>query len=91
MLAAGQCDDGMVFREVTSACNPTCSNPDAPEQCNLPDTENCVCENELDIVHEGKCVAASTCGCRDEYDTRYDVRFQTHLFSQLNKQHVHDM
>ena len=80
-----------MYKQETSACNPTCANPDAPEQCNLPDTENCVCKNSLDIFHQGKCVAAATCGCRDEHGVKYDVRCQPPLFSQLNKQHVHDM
>ena len=64
----------MIYKKEVSACNPTCTNPDAPEQCNLPDTENCVCVLDTMVVEQGVCVMAETCGCTDSHGARYDVR-----------------
>ena len=68
-----ECGPEMEYRQKTSACNPTCANPDAPEQCNLADTENCVCLDPGHIIYEGMCVAAEICPCIDSNGATYEV------------------
>ena len=55
------------------ACNPTCLNPNAPEECSLPKIENCVCADSNDVIVEGECVSAMTCGCTDDNGIHHEV------------------
>ena len=53
------CADGMTYKANTTGCPATCDYPFAPEECNLPNTEMCVCpEGQFD--NNGECV--TTCG-----------------------------
>ncbi|KAK2179065.1 hypothetical protein NP493_516g02020 [Ridgeia piscesae] len=58
-----ECGVNMLYAVSTSACSPTCENPDAVRKCSLPDKENCICSAADMVVKDGACVSASTCGC----------------------------
>ncbi len=46
--------------------------PSYPEECAVPDTENCVCPDDMDVVlPNNTCAHASVCGC---YDAGRQVR-----------------
>ena len=58
------------------ACNPTCLNPNEPEECTLPKRENCVCVDSKAVVVDGQCVSAMTCGCTDDNGIHHEVMSQ---------------
>ena len=66
VVSAGNCPEGMDYHFKTTACAPTCERPNAPEECNLPQVENCVCVDNDQVVYDGTCMDAELCGCVDE-------------------------
>ncbi|KAI0235586.1 Zonadhesin [Lamellibrachia satsuma] len=70
------CGPDMVYQLSAPACLPTCSKPNAPEECGLPKTESCVCANNNSVVVDGKCVSAQTCGCTDDNGVHYAIGAQ---------------
>ena len=60
-IAALQCKEGMFYRSLTSPCRNTCENPNAENECNLPQTEGCVCPSRT-ILKGGKCIPYTDCG-----------------------------
>jgi hypothetical protein len=66
-LSAVNCPTGMVFKEKTSACQATCETPDGPEKCKYPDTENCVCPDDMVLIN-GTCRKPEMCKCPGGYD-----------------------
>ena len=74
-IPALACGPGMVYEGSAPACNPTCLNPNAPEECSLPKTENCVCEDSDAVpVVDDLCVSATTCGCTGDNGTHHEVK-----------------
>ncbi|KAI0240831.1 Zonadhesin [Lamellibrachia satsuma] len=67
------CGPDMVYQLSAPACLPTCSKPNAPEECGLPKTESCVCADNNAVVVDGKCVSAQTCGCTDDNGVHYAI------------------
>ena len=67
LLLAVSCDQGMEFKEKTSACHATCEKPDAPEKCSFPDTENCVCPDNKVLIN-GTCHLPEKCKCPGGYE-----------------------
>ena len=68
------CGVGMNYAVSAIACNPTCLNPNAPEECTLPKRENCVCVDSNAVVVNGQCVSAMTCGCTDDNGIHHEVK-----------------
>ena len=60
--SAMTCPRGMEYKERTSACAATCQTPDGPEICSYPDTENCVCPDDM-VVINGTCQKPEMCKC----------------------------
>lgn len=73
-----QCDSGMTYKKLASACYATCLNPDGPEQCSLPDTEVCACTDGKHVLIRGECVPAQTCGCIDNMGKQHAVSTSLH-------------
>ena len=73
--SALDCGPDMVYQLSAPACLPTCSKPNAPEECGLPKTESCVCADNNAVVVDGKCVSAQTCGCTDDNGVHHEVRW----------------
>ena len=65
VVSAGNCPEGMEYQFKATACSPTCERPNAPEECNLPQLENCVCLDNDQVVFNGTCMDAELCGCVD--------------------------
>ena len=56
------CPNGMVFKEKAPACAATCERPDGPEKCSYPDTETCMCPDDM-ILFNGTCQKPEICTC----------------------------
>ncbi|KAK2154968.1 hypothetical protein LSH36_252g01036 [Paralvinella palmiformis] len=61
------CPAGMVFKEKGPACAATCERPDGPEKCSYPDTETCMCPDEM-ILLNGTCQKPELCKCPGGYE-----------------------
>ncbi|KAI0218722.1 Zonadhesin [Lamellibrachia satsuma] len=67
------CGPDMIYKLSAPACHPTCSKPNAPEECGLPKTESCVCADNDAVVVNGRCVSANTCGCTDDNGVHHEI------------------
>ncbi|KAI0218724.1 hypothetical protein LSAT2_029593 [Lamellibrachia satsuma] len=67
------CPTGMEYLFKTSACLATCERPNGPEECNLPQVENCVCTDSDQVVINGQCVNAELCGCFDSNGNQFAI------------------
>ena len=68
------CPDGFVYSDTASGCPATCEDPDAPDSCDLPEREGCVCAG--DRVLEGEqCVEREECGCIDDNGSHHKVQY----------------
>ena len=66
------CDEGFQYEANATACPATCSDPDAPDSCDEPEVDNCVCM-EGTILLGSECVRPNECGCTDRMRNRYPV------------------
>ena len=66
IILALECGVGMTYKPQYTPCYATCGEPDAPEQCGLPNIEVCACTNPLDVLINGECVSAQNCGCMQD-------------------------
>ena len=66
------CGSGFTYDDYATGCPATCSNPDAPANCDLPSVEACVCLPGTLLLGD-KCVKPEDCGCRDSRGNRYPV------------------
>ena len=66
------CDEGFQYNPNASACQATCSDPDAPDTCDKPNVEDCECIPGT-ILLGSKCVKPDQCGCKDLMGNRYPV------------------
>ena len=73
VVTAATCPDGMDYYFKTTACVATCERPNAPEECSLPQVENCVCRDPDQVVIDGECKDAQLCGCVDDNDFQHAV------------------
>ena len=64
------------YKRQGSACPASCSNPNAPQVCTLPDTEVCICPDGQ-LLEEDICIDPSECGCIDMAGLRHEVE---HVF-----------
>ncbi|XP_047461425.1 IgGFc-binding protein-like [Mugil cephalus] len=60
-----KCPEHSHYEHCASACPATCSNPNAPSNCNSPCTETCVCDEGF-VLSGTKCVPKNQCGCTYE-------------------------
>ncbi|XP_069114974.1 uncharacterized protein [Argopecten irradians] len=67
-----QCGEHAMYNPETSACPPTCIDPEAPNKCTLGTLEGCECEPGY-LLSNRKCVKASECGCTDENGKYYPI------------------
>ncbi|ELU09440.1 hypothetical protein CAPTEDRAFT_77904, partial [Capitella teleta] len=56
------CQAHSTFVERASACQPSCTEPNADENCDQPDQEACVCDKGF-IMSGVECVPVEECGC----------------------------
>ena len=68
------CPAGLVYVESGPACNATCDDPDAPENCPIQDVQACACADETMVVVNDMCVPSATCGCTDPHGNKHMVR-----------------
>ena len=68
-----ECGEDMEYKREASACPATCLSPKAPDNCNYPKTEACVCP-EGKMLEDGKCIDPENCGCINDNAVRYGVR-----------------
>ena len=61
-----------VYERLGSACPATCSNPNAPNECTLPDTEVCSCPSGK-LMDGNKCIDSTECGCTDSTGLMHQV------------------
>ncbi|KAK2179069.1 hypothetical protein NP493_516g02045 [Ridgeia piscesae] len=66
------CGPGMVHQRSAPACPPTCQSPDAPEKCDLPRTEGCVCANDTHVQEHGMCLPPESCHCIDDIGRHHE-------------------
>ena len=66
------CEDGKQYFFTHPACQATCHDPKAAEQCPFPDTEGCYCPDGL-YLRDDQCVPLEDCGCRLDNGTYVDV------------------
>uniref|UniRef100_A0A3Q3WZY4 VWFD domain-containing protein n=1 Tax=Mola mola TaxID=94237 RepID=A0A3Q3WZY4_MOLML len=59
------CPTNSHFESQGTGCPATCVNPNAPQNCPLPDQESCICNSSY-ILSAGVCVPHAECGCSFE-------------------------
>ncbi|XP_047466074.1 alpha-tectorin-like [Mugil cephalus] len=59
------CPANSHFESSGTGCPPTCVNPNATQNCPLPNQESCVCDSGY-ILSGGVCVPYDQCGCNFE-------------------------
>ncbi|XP_063074849.1 IgGFc-binding protein-like [Engraulis encrasicolus] len=59
------CSANSHFESEGTGCPATCSNPNAPQNCPLPNQESCICDSGY-VLSAGDCVRQSDCGCTFE-------------------------
>ena len=84
LFSAFSCPNGTDYEFSTPACYATCGNPNAPEECHLPNTEGCVCPDTTMVVdQEQGCINATTCGCVDDFGNKWKVSVLRATFAEI--------
>ena len=73
-IPALPCEGGKQYFFSHSACQATCHQPQAAEQCPFPDTEGCYCPDGL-YLRDDQCVPLEDCGCLLDNGTYVDVSY----------------
>ena len=61
-----QCQNGMVYREDLSGCQPTCTDPEGERDCvDSGVQEGCACPDGQ-VLSGRSCIPVSECGCVTE-------------------------
>ncbi|XP_033733950.1 uncharacterized protein LOC117323058 [Pecten maximus] len=66
------CGEHARYNPESSACPPTCTDPEASQKCTLGTLEGCECEHGY-LLSNRKCVKSSECGCLDENGNYYPI------------------
>ncbi|CAI4230108.1 unnamed protein product [Auanema sp. JU1783] len=68
---APKCPSNSYYSSCTSACPATCADQDAPDFCDAPCVDGCVCNTgyvlDNTALDTPTCVRAEKCGCSDPY------------------------
>lgn len=74
-LTAVTCEDpNSIYAPSSTGCPATCENPNAPEDCLLPDVyDACVCPIGF-LLFQDLCILPADCGCVQN-NSAYLVRF----------------
>ncbi|XP_062388334.1 IgGFc-binding protein-like isoform X3 [Sardina pilchardus] len=73
------CPTNSHFESQGTGCPATCSNPNAPQNCPLPNQESCIC-NAGYVLSGGECVRQNDCGCT--FEGRYYTAGETVVLDQ---------
>ncbi|XP_077978220.1 uncharacterized protein LOC144433736 [Glandiceps talaboti] len=60
-----QCGKHQTYSESVSGCPDSCGHTTPLDQCNLPSSEGCACDDSY-VLSDGECVPKNECGCSEE-------------------------
>uniref|UniRef100_A0A8C4S3B0 Zonadhesin n=1 Tax=Erpetoichthys calabaricus TaxID=27687 RepID=A0A8C4S3B0_ERPCA len=79
-----KCPPGSHYSPCGVACPPSCTELDAPNSCDLPCVEGCVCDSGL-VLSGYKCVPFKECGCVDQNNNYHPVGDSWHPGTDCSK------